>query len=104
MCVCTANTRAIGPVEISYDRFDLSQTEKNAVKMPDAAAAALAEAHLDACRAAQDSCGGVVECVIKGLPAGVGEPCSHTHTHTHTHIYSTPDRKPMTDQSMDTNY
>lgn len=71
----TAYTRSIGPVSIHYDRFDLSQTEKNAVNMPDAAAAALAEAHLDACRAAQDSCGGVVECVIKGLPAGVGEPC-----------------------------
>lgn len=71
----TAYTRSIGPVSIHYDRFDLSQTEKNAVNMPDAAAAALAEAHLDTCRAAQDSCGGVVECVIKGLPAGVGEPC-----------------------------
>lgn len=71
----TAYTRAIGPVEISYDRFDLSQMEKNAVNMPDAAAAELAEAHLDVCRARQDSCGGVVECRIQGMPAGVGEPC-----------------------------
>lgn len=71
----TAYTRSIGPVEISYDRFDLSQMEKNAVNMPDAAAAKLAEAHLDVCRARQDSCGGVVECQIQGMPAGVGEPC-----------------------------
>lgn len=71
----TAYTRAIGPVEINYDRFDLSLMEQNAVNMPDAEAAGLAEAHLDACRAAQDSCGGVVECVIHGMPAGVGEPC-----------------------------
>lgn len=71
----TAYTRSIGPVSISYDRFDLSQMDENAVNMPDAVAARLAEAHLDACRAQQNSCGGVVECVIKGMPAGVGEPC-----------------------------
>lgn len=71
----TAYTRSIGPVTIDYDRFDLSQMEQNAVNMPDAKAAALAEAHLDLCREKQDSCGGVVECVIKGLPAGIGEPC-----------------------------
>lgn len=71
----TAYTRSIGPVIIDYDRFDLSQMEENAVYMPDAKAASLAEAHLDLCREKQDSCGGVVECVIKGLPAGIGEPC-----------------------------
>ncbi len=71
----TAYTRSIGPVSIDYDRFDLSQMEQNAVNMPDAVSAGLAEAHLDACREQQDSCGGVVECVIQGLPAGIGEPC-----------------------------
>lgn len=43
--------------------------------MPDPLAAELAMAHLDVCRAKEDSCGGVVECVIKGVPAGIGEPC-----------------------------
>lgn len=71
----TAYTKSIGPVAIDYGRFDLSQMEQNAVNMPDADAASLAEAHLDACREKQDSCGGVIECVIRGLPAGVGEPC-----------------------------
>lgn len=70
-----AYTKSIGPVTIDYSRFDLTQMEENAVNMPDATAAELAEAHLDACRAKQDSCGGVVECVIKGMPVGVGEPC-----------------------------
>ena len=71
----TAYTKAIGPVSISYDRFDLLQMEKNAVNMPDSAAAKLAEAYLDDCRSRQDSCGGIVECVIRGMPAGIGEPC-----------------------------
>lgn len=73
----TAYTKEIGPIAISYDRFDLSKMEENSVNMPDPVAAKLAEAHLDACRARQDSCGGIIECVIKGVPAGVGEPCFH---------------------------
>ncbi len=71
----TAYTHSIGPVTIDYDRFDLSVMEQNAVNMPDPIAAKEAEAHLDACRARQDSCGGIVECVLKGLPAGIGDPC-----------------------------
>ena len=71
----TAYTKSIGPVTIDYDRFDLSQMESNAVNMPDAKAAAEAETYLDQCREHLDSCGGIVECVIKGMPTGVGEPC-----------------------------
>lgn len=72
--VC-AYTKSIGPVSIHYDNFDLSCMEKNAVNMPDEEAAEQAMAYLDACRTQQDSCGGVIECIIRGLPAGVGEPC-----------------------------
>ena len=71
----TAYTRSIGPVQINDSRFDLSEMERNAVNMPDAEAAEQAMAYLDACRTKEDSCGGVVECVIKGVPAGVGDPC-----------------------------
>lgn len=71
----SAYTRSIGPISIDYQRFDLEQMEHNAVNMPDAEAAKLAEAHLDSCRKRQDSCGGTVECRIQGIPAGVGEPC-----------------------------
>ena len=71
----TAYTRSIGPVKIDDSRFDLSEMEHNAVNMPDAEAAEQAMAYLDACRTKEDSCGGVVECVIKGVPAGVGDPC-----------------------------
>ena len=71
----TAYTRSIGPVQINESRFDLSEMERNAVNMPDAEAAEQAMAYLDACRTKEDSCGGVVECVVKGVPAGVGDPC-----------------------------
>ena len=43
--------------------------------MPDAQAAAEASDWLDTCMKNQDSSGGIVECIIKGVPAGVGEPC-----------------------------
>ena len=42
--------------------------------MPDARAAARAETHLEEMMAGKDSCGGVVECIIRGMPAGAGEP------------------------------
>ena len=40
--------------------------------MPDAAAAAEAEQYLERKMAEKDSAGGIVECVIAGLPAGLG--------------------------------
>ena len=47
---------------------------RNRLYMPDAGAAALAEAYLDRMMSECTSVGGVVECVIDGLPAGVGDP------------------------------
>lgn len=71
----TAYTHSIGPVTIDYNHFDLSAMEQNALNMPDPTAAQKAEAYLDDCRAQQDSSGGIIECIIKGLPVGIGEPC-----------------------------
>ncbi len=70
----TAYTRSIGPVEISGERFDRAQASENRLCMPDAEAASEAERYLDGLMAAGDSAGGVVECVVRGMPAGVGEP------------------------------
>lgn len=47
---------------------------ENRLYMPDDIAAKEAESYLEDMMARRDSCGGVVECVIEGLPAGVGEP------------------------------
>lgn len=70
----TAYVKSIGPVEISYDRFDPEEIGKNAVSMPDPQAAEEAQSYLSACMQEQDSAGGVVECVVEGLPAGLGDP------------------------------
>ncbi len=66
-------TRSIGPVTICPDRFDPDEICANALFMPDAAAAAEAQEYLDRCMQEQDSSGGTIECVITGMPAGVGE-------------------------------
>lgn len=70
----TAYTRSIGPYEMDPARFDLAQRDQNKLYMPDAVAAEEAGAYLEELIAEQDSAGGVVECVITGVPAGVGEP------------------------------
>ena len=70
----TAYTKSIGPISIDYNNFDIDQVSKNAVCMPDAKASQEAEAFLQKQMEDMDSVGGVVECVIHGLPAGIGEP------------------------------
>lgn len=69
--VC-AYTKSIGDIKI-YD-FDLSERDNNALCMPDPAAAKKAAEYLEACMLNNDSAGGVIECLITGVPAGVGDP------------------------------
>lgn len=71
--VC-AYTKAVGPYEADPAQFDGEEMYRNRLYMPDAGAAALAEAYLDRMMSECNSAGGVVECVIDGLPAGVGDP------------------------------
>lgn len=70
----TAYTRSIGPYAIEPANFDLSVMGENRLYMPDAKTAAQAEAYLDKLMAEGNSSGGVVECMIDGLPAGIGDP------------------------------
>ncbi len=69
-----AYTRSIGPVEIDDTKFDMDAVGGNRVCMPDTEAAVKAERYLEQMIGKQDSVGGVVECIIEGVPAGVGEP------------------------------
>jgi chorismate synthase len=50
------------------------QVEAQITRCPDPAAAQRMEAAIDAARRAGDSLGGVVSCVARGVPAGLGEP------------------------------
>lgn len=52
----------------------LEQVESNIVRCPDADAAREMEARIDQARKNGNSLGGVVECVAKGVPPGLGEP------------------------------
>ena len=69
-----AYTREVGGIGIARERFDLDEMWNNRLYMPDAQAAAQAEVRLEELMAGKDSCGGVVECIIRGMPAGAGEP------------------------------
>lgn len=66
-------TKSIGPITISMDRFDEKTISENALYMPDAEAASQASAYLEQCLNEQDSSGGIIECMIQGVPAGIGD-------------------------------
>lgn len=70
----SAYTLSIGPVAINKEKFDLSEAENNPLYMPDAEAAKKASDYLETCMQEQNSAGGMVECMITGVPAGIGEP------------------------------
>ena len=70
----TAYVKSIGEFEIDPKRFDLSERNNNSLNMPDKVAAEETAEFLERMIAAQDSVGGVVECLVDGMPVGVGEP------------------------------
>lgn len=71
--VC-AYTRSIGTVEIDFSRFDKAAILKTPTAMPDMAANEAALSYLEAARQKNDSVGGCMECMVEGLPAGIGDP------------------------------
>ena len=69
-----AYTLSIGDIDIDKERFDIDEILRNPLAMPDAEAAEEAAQFLQQIRKEGNSAGGVVECIIEGLPAGIGEP------------------------------
>ncbi len=57
-----------------FDTLDLSRTEENIVRCPDDATAEKMIALIDQVRLDRDTIGGIVTCVIKNVPVGLGEP------------------------------
>lgn len=71
-----AYTSQVGDIALEHDykHYDLSLTETNAVRCPDPAKAEEMIQLIETVKAEGDTIGGVITCVIKGCPAGLGEP------------------------------
>jgi chorismate synthase len=71
-----AYVRRVHTIEATVDpsHLALADVEANIVRCPDAAVAAAMIARIEEARRAGDSLGGVVECVCRNVPPGLGEP------------------------------
>ncbi len=72
----TAYVSKVGKIEIGkeYTQLDLSKTEDNIVRCPDAETAEKMIELIKEVKKDGDTIGGLVSCVITGVPAGLGEP------------------------------
>ncbi|MBR2035536.1 MAG: chorismate synthase [Prevotella sp.] len=73
ICAYTSQVGGI-KLERDYRKYDLTKTETNAVRCPDTEKAAEMEQLISEVKAKGDTIGGIITCVIKGCPAGLGEP------------------------------
>ena len=71
-----AYTSQVGPIalERDYRQYDLSLTETNAVRCPDPEKAAQMEQLISQVKAEGDTIGGIITCIIRNCPPGLGEP------------------------------
>jgi chorismate synthase len=72
----TAYTSQVGEIEIDkdYHRHNLNLIENNPVRCPDPEKAKQMESLIAQIKQEGDTIGGVISCVIKGCPVGLGEP------------------------------
>ena len=70
----TAYTKAIGNICIPESEYNFDCITENKLYMPNMEYAEKASAYLEECMKNQDSSGGLIECVVSGMPAGIGEP------------------------------
>lgn len=72
----TAYVSQVGKLKLekAYSELNLALAEENAVRCPDPETAEQMFQYIDGIRKQGDSIGGIVDCVVTGLPAGLGEP------------------------------
>lgn len=70
----TTYVASVGTVKINRAHFDASYIAKNDLNMPDPDSYQAASELLSDVMADNDSIGSSVECIIHGMPAGIGEP------------------------------
>lgn len=72
-----AFTSQVGDIVMpgSYLDYKLDEAEMNAVRCPDADTAAKMEQLIRQVKVEGDTIGGVITCIIRGVPVGLGEPC-----------------------------
>ena len=69
-----AYTKSIGNISIDYSQCKKENMELSPLYMPDLAASENAEQLLLTSMQEHDSVGGVIECIVSGIPVGIGEP------------------------------
>ena len=71
-----AYTSQVGNIKTDndYTSYNLSETENNIVRCPDKEKAKLMIKAIEEVKEKGDTVGGTITCVIKGCPAGIGEP------------------------------
>ena len=72
----TAYTSQVGPIRLeeNYDAYNLDLIETNPVRCPDPAKAQEMEEYIYKIKEEGDTIGGVVTCVVRGCPIGLGQP------------------------------
>ncbi|HET7178864.1 MAG TPA: chorismate synthase, partial [Chryseosolibacter sp.] len=73
--VIQAYVSQVGEIQApDFESMDLSKAEENIVRCPDPATADKMIALIDQVRHDRDTIGGIVTCVLKNVPVGLGEP------------------------------
>lgn len=72
----TAYTSQVGTIAIDrdYSKYDFNEIERNIVRCPDLEKAEQMINLISEVKSAGDTIGGVISCVVKGCPVGLGEP------------------------------
>ena len=70
----TTFSKSIGSITVPNESYQLEDIRNNPLYMPNLEYAKSAMEYIKSVKDKNDSCGGVIECIVNGLPVGLGEP------------------------------